>query len=175
MKKILTVLTLLGGVVSGFSQTEVSFYDEGEPTHLSQQIFNQQSPAASTYAVTYGGYTTYEEMGSTASSVEYPQGNTVYATGAPLTGTGFDAQLLGAPGTGDPVSQLSPLVGVDSESGILNFFSVPAAAGLVQGSVNDIIPGSLPQGSPLTVAIAVWNNGGGQYSTLAAAQAAGEP
>ncbi|MGD0816762.1 MAG: PEP-CTERM sorting domain-containing protein [Verrucomicrobiota bacterium] len=170
-----TVIALLAGAVSGYSQGQIEFSDVSAG-YMEVQVFNSQptAPSGATGTdVSYGGYSEYEYMGNTAA--DDPTGTAVYAAGTALTGTGFDAQLLGAAGAGDPLSQLLPLGG-PLTSGILNFVTgtglVPA--GFIRSAVTDTIPGTTT-GSSATVAVAVWNNGGGLYTTLAEAQEAGEP
>jgi len=184
MKKSLTlsVITLLAGVVSGYSQGAVDFYGKG--TGMTQSIWNQQTSGWNT-TITYGGYgtnltaggtapTIQEVQGSTAASTETPAGATVYAAGTSLggsvsAGTGFDAQLLAGAGSGLSLSSLVPT------GGILNFSTAAAAVGVIANSASDYITGTTV-GSPVaTVAIAAWNNGGGLYNTLASAVKAGEP
>jgi len=183
MKKTLTAMALLAGVVSGYSQGAMSFYGHG--TGLQQSVWNVQPGANDNTTITYGGYgtnltaggtapTVVEEQGSTAATSETPAGTTVYAAGTSLggsvsAGTGFDAQLLAGAGSGLSLSSLVP-VGT-----VLNFFTTAGAAGQISGAVTESINGTTV-GSPVaTIAIAAWNNGGGLYNTLASAVKAGEP
>jgi hypothetical protein len=168
MKKtlIVTVIALLAGAVSGYSQGQVFFYNyetEGGTT-LKQAIFDVQPTANDNTSVTWGGYTVQEEMGSTSASSETPKGTTVYS-GTGLLGTGYEAQMLASPIPNDTLNDLVPV------GNVLPFFTIAAGAGYLNG-MQIVTVGS---GTVLTVAIAVWNNGGGQYTTLAEAQAAGEP
>jgi hypothetical protein len=178
MKKALTLITLLAGVVSGHSQGAMNLYTHG--TGLTQSIWNVQPLANDNTTITYGGYgasnnfpTIAEEQGSTSASTETPQGTTVYAAstylgGSVSAGTGFDAQLLAVAGVNQPLNSLVPV------GGILNFNTAAAAPGVLFSSVTDLIPGTTEASPVATIAIAVWNNGGGQYSTLASAVGAGE-
>lgn len=170
MKKTLAVITLLAGAGSAYSQGTVNFFDYS--TSFRQQFFSSQTLGASTVAVSYGGYSGYEEMGSTAAGIERPKGTTVYATGALLSGTGFDAQLLAAPGLNDALVTLLPT------GPVVHFFTGSVSAGLYLSGGNVPIPGTTPgngSSSTATVAVAVWANNGidGAADTLAQAQADG--
>lgn len=135
-------------------------------TLLSQQIWNTQT--SPTTSVSYNGYTVSETQGSdSATTKENPSGTTVYS-GTALNSTGYSAQVLGVAGTASSYSQLSPL------TGNLTFFTAAAAAGFLTGADTVTVPNT-PSGGTATIAIAAWNNGGGQYTSLEAAQAAGEP
>jgi len=172
MKKALTVMALLAGAASVYSQGLVSMSDYGTPFNI--QVFNQQSLAASTVPVSYGGYTGNEEMGQSANPNLYTAGSTVYAAGSAL-GTGYDVELLAAPGASQPFSSLVPTAPV-----ITTWYEAaggnPTASynGMWQSAVNATISGAAI-GTTATVAIAAWNNEGGTVNTLAAAQAAGDP
>jgi len=172
MKKAFTIMILLAGAMSGHSQGNVEFNDL--TTNFKQMFFGVQPSANDNTTVTYNGYTVHEEMGSTSAPDETPKGATVYATGTALLGTGFSAQLLGAAGANDSLSQLAPIPGVFT-SGILTFVTVAAGAGFLKGADLDAIPGT-PAASPAaTVAIAVWDDEGGTVTSLAMAQADGDP
>ena len=176
-------MALLLGAVSAYSQEgsqgSVAF-QMVNGSIFGQAIFNVNTLTADNNTeVSYNGYTVIEEQGSTSGgavapgSKENPTGTSVYS-GAPLTGTGYSAQMLGAAGADQPLSALSPLTSWTG-SGILNFYTVTAFAGFVSGVDADSIPGTTSEAPVATIAIAAWDNGGGQYTTLAAAQAAGEP
>jgi hypothetical protein len=169
MKKPLIVMVLLAGTVSGYSQGQVNFSDyQG---FLQQQVFNVQSSApagATAVFVTNGGYTTFEYQGSTAFANEMPQGSAVFAAGTALSGTGYDAQLFVSATAGASINQLT------AAGGVLHFNTAAALLGLAKASILVTIPG-LPVGSTGTYAFAAWNNDGGVDTTLAEAQAAGEP
>jgi hypothetical protein len=183
MKKTLTVIALLAGVVSGHSQGSVSFY-LNNAGNMKQSVWNTQTSGDNT-TITYGGYgtnltangtapTIQEEQGSTSAANETPAGTTVYATGTALGGTAatgslYDVQLLAGAGSGLGLNQLVPT------GGILNFFTTAAAAGQVSGAASDSITGTTVASPVATVAVAAWANGGGLYSTLASAVKAGEP
>jgi hypothetical protein len=164
MKKTLTVVALLAGAASGYSQGLITF--NNFVTGFHQPIYNVST--ATTTSVTYGGYTTFEEQGSAANAT--PAGTSVYSGaalgGSAATSTQFDMELLAAPGTGDALSALVP-VGT-----VVNFSTAPAGAGYAKSGQNIEVNQT---GTAATIAIAAWNNGGGLYNTLAAAQAAGEP
>lgn len=174
MKKTLTTITLLAGAVAGYSQGTVNFNTYVPGTYV-QRIYAPQLNGVGNTTVSYGGYTTTEMTGSTASGAapkEKPVGTTVY-TGGYLTGTEYDAQLLAAPGVAT-LANLSPI------GAPISFLSgtAPLTSGLVNqpasptSTATPTIPGTGANGSA-TVAIAAWDTVGGQYTTLAEAQAAG--
>ena len=59
-------MTLLAGAVSVYSQGQI-FINDYNP-QFSIQVWGQQSVAASTVAVSFGGYTGYEEMGNSSNT-----------------------------------------------------------------------------------------------------------
>lgn len=170
------MVTMLAGAVSAYSQGEVSLNDYNG--NFAIQVFTQQSAAASTVAVSYGGYSGTEQMGATANSgaPAVPQGTTTYAN-APLTGSAgspaYSIELLAAPGLNQSLSSLVPVAGTiqttwytgDYLSGLGGFWNV-------SGTGLGTIPGTT---TTATVALAAWNNEGGTVNTLAAAQSAGDP
>ena len=167
-------MMLLAGAMSGYSQGQVYFYGyntEGSPpSTLHAAIYDV---SAGTYSVTYGGYTVTEQQGDSSTATtpkEDPAATTVYS-GAPLggsssTGNAYDAQMLAASGSGDPLSLLDP-VGL-----VLHFYTTAANAGFIKGTEVETLGA---YGSTYTIAIAVWDNNGvdGAASTLAEAQADG--
>lgn len=166
MKKTITAVALLVGAVSGYSQGEINF--SGNETGFKQVIYTANTLDTVT-SVSYGGYTVQERQGSTAAAPETPTGSTVYS-GSLITGTGYDAELLGAAGANDSLSSLLPLLNTSSGAAILNFFTGGAPAGTIQGITPVVVP-NLPSGGSATIAIAAWNNEGGTVNSLAAAQA----
>jgi len=166
---------LLGGAVAGYSQGSISF--AGFVTGFKQQIFNVQAsaPANGTLvSVTYNGATVQEYQGASTGSLESPAGTVAYTS--PLSGAGYDAQLFASTSpTASSYSQLAPVVGSTS-TGILNFYTAPAAAGFIQNADTDPIPGtSSSAGQVVSIAIAAWQNSGvdGAAASLATAIADG--
>jgi len=162
MKKTITLMTLLAGAVGAYSQGIVNFADYSG--QLQQQFFQYNASDATHTAVTYGTYTVMEQVGSSAAANASPQGTTVY-NGAPLSGTGYDAQVYAGAGGGDSLASLTA-VGTSP----LHFQTVGAALGYIKGTSTITLP--TPMTGTISLAIAVWNNGAGAYTTLAAAQAA---
>jgi len=172
MKKTITVMALLAGAVSVYSQGLVALSDYGGSFTI--QIYSAQSAAASTTAVAYGGLTGNEEMGQSANGSLANPGTTVYAAGTAL-GAGYSVQLLAAAGAGDAIATLLPAGPVistwysgDQITGLGGLYQVQA------GATTAAIPGAAV-GSVATVALAAWNNEGGTVNSLAAAQADGDP
>jgi hypothetical protein len=143
------------------------------------QIFASQPMADSTVAVAYGGYSGFEEMGTSPNNDLNHPGTTVFADGSAL-GTGYDVQLLAAPGAGDALSTLVPTGPVISTwwtaaggdpgsltgSGPLNGFWLSGAIVTINGAAAD---------TSATVALSAWDNEGGTVTSLSAAQAANDP
>jgi hypothetical protein len=177
MKKTLTVIALLAGAVSGYSQGVISFsFYNG--TGLKQQVFNSQPIASSTYLVTYGGVVTAEEVGSTAANIETPKGTTVY-TGTGLSGTGYDIALLAGPAGittdgGTSSANGAANVGLTQVSGVANFHTAVATAGMQAAALSVTLPNTsyFAVGDQVSLAVAAWNNEGGTITSLAQAIAA---
>jgi hypothetical protein len=177
MSKTITVIMLLAGATTAYSQGQIAFYNYKVSLGLSQAIYTPSSVAASTYAVNYGGYTVMEQVGSSTAPVEKPAGSTVYS-GSGLTGTGYDAQLLAGPAGITKVGGTVGGVGLIPVGTTLNFRSSPPAVG---GMLIGIEIVTLPTesyfsyGDIISVAIASWANDGpdGSATTLDQAQADG--
>ncbi|MGP8201213.1 MAG: PEP-CTERM sorting domain-containing protein [Limisphaerales bacterium] len=170
MKKtstVLTVIALLAGVASGYSQGEIMFMAGGPSSPGFKQVIYDQNAANTGTIVTYGGYTVSELQGSSSGGVETPTGTTVYA-GSLLTGSGYSAELLGADGFNDSLDSLAPLLLTSGQPAVLNFYTGGPPSGTISGAL-DVVTGAT--GGPETIAIAVWNNLGGTVTSLAAAQA----
>lgn len=168
MKKSLTMLALLAGAVSGYSQGQVDFTDYGGV--LQQQIFNVQTSApsgAQAVSVTYGGKTVNEYVGSTANAQELPPGSAVFAAGTALSGSGFDAELFTSATPNDTIADLSAV------TGILHFSTTANGAGFPKSVA--LVTTTIPTGVTGTMAIAAWASTGvdGAATTLATAQADG--
>jgi len=168
-------VALLAGAVSAYSQGQIAFSDYGNSDHFAILIFNTQ--AAASVPVTYNGYTATEVQGNPTAAA-YPQtgtgsvGTTVYAANSALTGTGYDLQLLGAPGASQPLSALVPdSVVITSGFGTV----VGSTAGIFNESATVTTLGTITPPGAATVAIACWVNNGvdGAAATLATAQADG--
>lgn len=173
MKKTFAVTILLASAMIGRSQTFVEF-DLHNGLDLNQAVFDTQaSDLASGTPVSFGGYTVYETIGSTTYQRETPTGSAVY-TGAPLSGAGYDAELLIGPGgittpsgTVGGVGFL-PFGGPGQVGGtIANFATSAGNVGYIQAA-----QAIAPAGDTVTVAVAVWNNENGTVNSLSAAQQA---
>jgi hypothetical protein len=174
MKKTLTVIALLAGAVSGYSQGAItfSFYNG---TGLKQQVFNTQTGAAT--SVTYAGQTVMETIGSTAAGIETPKGSTVYQ-GSGLSGTGYNIQLLAGPAgitsaNGTSSANGAANVGLVAVGGTSTFHTGAATLGMQQAAVSITLPTQsyFAVGDQVSLAVAAWNNDGGLYPTLASAVA----
>jgi hypothetical protein len=191
MKKTMTVIALLAGAISVHAQGYIVF--DAYTISLRQAVYDQQPAAVSTYAATYGGYTTYEEVGSSPTSLqsaEAPAGTTSYAAGSALSGTGYDAEVLVGPAgittTGGVSSEngassvgLLPFGGSGNQFGtVANFFTGSARKiGFIASAETFILPTQsyFSAGDQVSVALAVWYNDGGTLNSLTAAQQAGVP
>jgi hypothetical protein len=185
MKKTLTVISLLAGAVSGYSQGAIAFNEY--TTALRQAVYNVQPAQYNNTSVSYGGYTTTETLGSSTAAIqtkETPPGTTVYAAGSQLSGTAFSAELLVGP------AGLTSLSGTVNGVGLLPWGGsngIPASvAGFKTGAnntgmINSTAGVTLPTqtyyavGDSVSVAIAAWNNEGGTITSLLAAQQANDP
>jgi len=164
MKKTLTIMTLLAGAVSVYSQGTVAMNDYN--SFFGIQVFVPQTSGNNT-TVSYGGFAGLEEMGNTANSYNHTAGNQVYATSTGL-GVGYDVTLLYAAGTGDALSTLVPT----TSAPITTWYTgstATAKGGFWNTSAVDTLAGVT---GSATVAIAAWKNSGnaGSANTLAQAQ-----
>jgi len=138
------------------------------------QIFNSQSIAASTVSVSWGGHGGLEEMGTSPNGNLNVTGTTSFAAGSAL-GTGYDVELLAAPGSGAAFASLAETGPV-----ITTWYTAsggnPATgfSGFYKTGINVAIANAAAQ-TVASVALAAWNNEGGTINSLAAAQAAGDP
>lgn len=172
MKITCVIMTLLAGTLGGFSQGMIQF-NLVTPVEK-QAIYNVQDNYYNlNTSVFYNGYWTFETIGSSTYQHENPTGSTVY-TSAPLSGTGYDAELLIGP-AGSTLSQLLPFGGPGQIGGVvLNFNTGPQNIGFIKGAEVITLPTAFgyAAGDVVEVAVAVWNNDGGTLDTLAAAQQA---
>ncbi len=160
-------MTLLAGAASVYSQGEVNMLDYGSTFTI--QVFNSQRLGESTTPVSYLGYSATETQGQGPNRLLVNPGTTVYDTGSEL-GAGYSVQLLGAPGSGDALSTLTP-----QGSPITKWYTAGVGLpGFWNSGANIAITGS-SVGGAATVAIAAWNNEGGTINSLHAAQAAADP
>jgi len=190
MKKTLAVLTLLAGAVSGYSQGQIQTTDYGN-TDFQITIW---SPTTAALATPGAG----EVTGNTAANnsltgtSDIPAGTQTYPGSVPLGGSATGAtsptdygnanlwstQLYAAAGSGAAASSLTAVAGT-----VAGFFTNPSALGYpglydqtsTVATFNGTGSPTVAAGSPVTVAIAAWYNGGGAYTSLAAAQAAKMP
>ena len=166
-------MTLLAGAMSGYSQGQCTLADT---TSFAIQVWGPQSLVASTVAVTYGGKTVYEVQGDSSNP-----NNTWIAAGGSATatytgaaaGSGYTVELLAAPGSGDALTSLVPVPAANG--GIVTTWYTGSAATGFGGFWQTGQTVTLGYTGAATVAIAAWNNEGGTVSSLAAAEAAGDP
>jgi hypothetical protein len=185
MKKTLTAITLLAGAVSGYSQQGAISFNAyaGGSTGCKIALYN--TSIGGTYAVSYGGFSVTEVLGNSAQAHENPPGLQTY-TGAPLSGTGYDAELLVGPagistpggsvveGTNGPVGLL-PFGGSGQTGGSVAQFKTGATTvGFISANEGITLQAEswFAPGMSVSVALAAWNNEGGTVTSLAAAQAA---
>lgn len=172
MKKTLTVMALLAGAASIYAQGQIGLSDYGSTFTI--QVFGAQSLAASTQTVTWGGYTVQEEWGTSANGNLNNPSSSTFAAGSAL-GTGYDVELLGAAGQNQPLTAL-----VEEGSVVSTWYTASGGnptsglSGFWKSTANASVSGAAAATSA-TVAIAAWNNEGGTITSLAAAQAAGDP
>jgi hypothetical protein len=185
MKKTLAVMTLLAGAVSGYSQGQVAMGDYNN-TDFQITVWSPQvaSPGMELTGNSPAGF----GVGVGAEGSDIPAGTQSGYTGVPLGGSAtggpsstdygngnlWSIELYAGAGTLSSFSQLSEVANTSS-----TFFTDPSVigyAGLWNANVNTAgtITG-VGNGSPATLAIAAWYNGGGMYTTYAAAVAASQP
>jgi len=186
MKKTLAVATLLAGAVSGYSQGALSMADYANSDF--QITIWSPLPANPTVEV-QGNSAANNPLTGTS---DIPSGTTVYTGATPLGGSATGAtsptdygnatlwsvQLYAASGAGVAASGLAPIAGT-----VANFYSNPSQIGypgLYNSSTVVTFNGAngtptVAAGSPVTVALAAWYNGGGAYTSYSAAQAASMP
>jgi hypothetical protein len=169
MKKTVAVATLalLAGAVSTYAQGLVSLDGYGA---VGIQIYTAQA-VGNNSTVSFGGYSGSELMGNQTATGSYGthNGPAVTFTGTPL-GAGYTVELLAGASTDTTVSELS-------ETGTL-ITTWESAAGPAKGEWNTTAStaiNNIAAGGNAAVAIAAWNNEGGTITSLAAAQAAGDP
>jgi len=159
MKKALTAVALLAGAVTGFSQGQISMFDYGGSFAI--QVFTQDASGA--IPVSWGGFSGTEQQGNTINN-DNP-GTTTY-TGTPL-GAGYTVELL-AGAAGSPLASLTEVAGSSvsawNSGGGAGYWNAPTLLASIPGIT-----------TTAQVAIAAWNNEGGTITSLAAAQAAGDP
>jgi len=159
-----------------------------------------QGNSSAAFGTSHG---TAADGGASSGTADFPSGTQNGYTGVPLGGVATGAtsssdyansllwsvQLYAGAGTGDAISALSPVSGT-----VANFYpnlSVQGYSGLWFSTINATISTSttgglsptgqsiaafgVAAGSPATLAIAAWYNGGGAYSSYNAAVAAGVP
>jgi hypothetical protein len=182
MKKTLTVMTLLAGAVSVYSQGSVNMSDyrnQGGPFSVLQvQVFTAQGTGVGT-TVTDGAFSVTEVQGNNNNTYNVNgAGNTVYATGVPL-GTGYDVGLLAADGT-VAAGNYSALTAATLGS-VINTWKNSSGANATSGNGNYGVwnTGTFAtfagNNTTVSMAIAAWANTGvdGAANTLAVAQADG--
>jgi hypothetical protein len=171
-KQPFTAIALLAGAASVYSQGMVNMSDYGGSFTI--QIFAPQFVSSGAVSLSYGGYSIVEEMGTSPNLELNSPGTTVFAPGSAL-GAGYSVQLLAAPGAGDALSTLVPTgpvittwytaAGGNPTSTLAGFWNSQAKVAIAGAAL----------GTSATVALAAWDNADGTITSLAAAEASGEP
>jgi hypothetical protein len=185
MKKTLTVISLLAGAVSGYSQGAIAFNEY--TTTLRQAVYNLQPAAYNNTTVTYGNYTVSETLGSSTAAIqtkETPPGTTAYQAGTALSGSAFSAELLVGPAGITSISGTAGGVGLLPWGGsngipasVAGFKTGANSIGMISSSAGVTLPTETyyAVGDTVSVAIAAWNNENGTITSLLAAQQGGTP
>ena len=164
---------MLAGAASVYAQGQISLNNgPGSSGSVGIQIFASQSLATSPTLVTDGIYSGNELIGNSGDSSSYhtATGTPVAFTGSPL-GAGYSVDLLIAAGTVNTYGALTE----ESGTVVKTWYTGSAATGfggMFNGQAN-VSFGTV--GQAVSVAIGAWNNEGGTITSLAAAQAAGDP
>jgi hypothetical protein len=167
MKKTLVIGALLAGATGLFAQGTVQFTDLGA---VQIHIYGPQVADPSV-----------QVTGNTAS--DKPAGTQTGYTGGLVGGTGTGTSLangndvsveLYALGGGTSAAPLSSLQAVSQYTSTI--YTIAAGAGVFVKPSLATDPG-IPNSAngSATIALAAWYNGGGSYTSLSAAQAAGQP
>jgi len=185
MKKTLTVMALLAGAVSVYSQGAVGMNDYFTG-FFGVQVEPAQGSGVGTQ-VTVGGQTGWEVIGNSANTYQVSayRGATLYSGSTGLAAGAYDVGLLGVYGTATSYDQLSLAAGsVIPGSQFLSVTGTTSSAGLGNNlgawstaNVATVAGGgaSTGGGSGYTIALAAWQNSGskGAATTLAQAEADG--
>jgi hypothetical protein len=168
MKKTLVIGTLLAGATGLFAQGTVQFSDIASTFQI--HIY---APQTDTPGVQITGNTAGDKPAGTQTAYN---GGLVggSATGSSLANGNDVSVELYALGGGTSAAPLSSLLPVSQYT--TTVYTIPAGAGVfVKPSIpsDPGIPNSANGNA--TVALAAWYNGGGSYTSLSAAQAAGQP
>jgi hypothetical protein len=204
MKKTLIISALLAGSISAYSQGTVFFGDSlpDVTIHIfapqGAEVTGDQG--SSTPGVSTGGVTTDIYLNNTTDG-NYAGGATAQAGGAGTTNYGgstvytggaigntftgnptaagaynynngkdYSVELYAAPGLNAPASALQP---------VTQYLTIIVTSSTVGGTFKSVTPASDPgisgTSASATIALVAWYNGGGTYTTYAAALAAGVP
>jgi hypothetical protein len=179
MKKALTVVSLLAGAVTAYSQGQVYIGDYFN-TDFQVTVWSPQLDGSTTLT---GNSPSSFGNGSTTGG-DIPAGTQTGYTGVPLggsatgatapndyaNGTLWSVELYAAPGAGADPSTLTGVSGTTSTM----YTSSPGQAGLWTGTQTATISGVAVSGQA-TLQIRAWYNGGGTFTTYESALAAAMP
>jgi hypothetical protein len=197
MKKLVTTIVLLAGAASVYSQGQVNYtdYNPGATTGFNIHIWSPQTATpgvettgnSTTPFTTSGGSAGLAGDAPTGSSAPGYTGQMIGGSGTSgsatldyTSGDSFNVELYAAAGTVATFAGLSPIPGTLGTLADGNFGAsyagmyFPAGSGLVTLNGTGGTP-TVAGGAAATFGLAAWFNGGGTYTTLAAAQTAGQP
>jgi len=171
MKKVLTVVSLLAGAVTAYSQGEVYI---GDYFNTDFQI-TVWSPQLDGSTLTGNSSASFGNGPTTGGDI--PAGTQNGYTGTPLGGSATGAtaandyangnlwsvELYAAPGAGDAASTLTGVGGTTS-----TLYTTPGQAGLWTGTQTAVISGAAVS-SQATLQIRAWYNGAGTFTTYESA------
>jgi hypothetical protein len=198
MKKTLALVTLLAGAASVYSQGQLNFSDYGVPGNAFAISIWSPVAGAPAGGGEVQGNTPVSATSSFSNTPDVPAGTTTYtgstALGGSATGSTaannyangnlWSVELYAASGSGIAVSALAPVSGsistffndsaVQGNAGEWNAASAASGSAIITfgGASGTAGAPTVAGGAPVTVAIAAWYNGGGAYTSYAAAQAA---
>jgi len=168
MKKALTVVSLLAGAVTAYSQGQVYI---GDYFNTDFQV-TVWSPQVGSPGTSQTGNGTTDIPAGTQTYTGTPLGGSASGATSPsdyANGNLWSVELYAAPGAGDAASSLTGVAGTTS-----TLYTTAGNAGLWTGTQTATIPGAAVS-SQATLQIRAWYNGGGTFTTYESAVAASMP
>jgi len=168
MKKSLAIITLLAGAASVYSQGQINYYDyaTSQTTGFKIQVY---TPNPANPAVTQYGQTSTSVPSGTATFGGTKIGASTTAAGAfnYNVGSDYSIELYAGAGTLSSYSSLTAIPSTteplfsSSSAGFAGIWSAASQTITLGGSSGTAGAPTVAAGSPVSVALAAWYNGGG--------------